>query len=87
MHSPSKTSFLYTAPTDRSGRLLPFCQQLKDMFVKEGLMLDESGKGRKELTLHITVLNTIYARSAKRRMDEKPASGENLRLPERQRMK
>lgn len=73
MHSPSKTSFLYIAPTALSGRLMPSCQRLKDAFVEHGLMLDEGGKGKKELKLHVTVLNTIYARSGKRRRKQEPA--------------
>ncbi|KAL8802752.1 MAG: hypothetical protein Q9182_003587 [Xanthomendoza sp. 2 TL-2023] len=57
MHQPKSTSFLYTAPTDDTGRLYPFCQSLKDRFTREGLMTEEN----RELKLHATVLNTIYA--------------------------
>ncbi|KAL8802588.1 MAG: hypothetical protein Q9223_006470 [Gallowayella weberi] len=58
MHQPKSTSFLYTAPTDDTGRLYPLCQSLKDRFTGEGFMTEEN----RELKLHATVLNTIYAR-------------------------
>ncbi|KAI4270389.1 MAG: hypothetical protein LQ337_006713 [Flavoplaca oasis] len=57
MHSPKSTSFLYTPPTDSTGRLFPFCQSLRDRFATEGFMVDEE----RALKLHATVLNTIYA--------------------------
>ncbi|KAL8783469.1 MAG: hypothetical protein Q9213_004606 [Squamulea squamosa] len=57
MHSPKSTSFLYTAPTDTTGRLHPFCQSLKDQFTAAGFMTEERGV----LKLHATILNTIYA--------------------------
>ncbi|KAL8899185.1 MAG: hypothetical protein Q9207_006327 [Kuettlingeria erythrocarpa] len=57
MHSPKSTSFLYTPPTDTTGRLYPFCQALKDRFTQENLMLEDA----RPLKLHATVLNTIYA--------------------------
>lgn len=64
MHSATKTSFLYTAPSDVSSRLMPFCQRLRDAFVEGGLVIDEKRKGG--LKLHVTVLNTIYAKRATR---------------------
>ncbi|KAL8835803.1 MAG: hypothetical protein Q9176_006684 [Flavoplaca citrina] len=57
MHSPKSTSFLYTPPSDSTGRLYPFCQALRDRFATEGFMVDEE----RALKLHATVLNTIYA--------------------------
>ncbi|KAL9041657.1 MAG: hypothetical protein Q9180_001140 [Flavoplaca navasiana] len=57
MHSPKSTSFLYTPPTDTTGRLYPFCQALRDRFAAEGFVVDEE----RALKLHATVLNTIYA--------------------------
>ncbi|KAL8891588.1 MAG: hypothetical protein Q9192_005717, partial [Flavoplaca navasiana] len=57
MHSPKSTSFLYTPPTDSTGRIYRFCQALRDRFATEGFMVDEE----RALKLHATVLNTIYA--------------------------
>ncbi|KAL8690100.1 MAG: hypothetical protein Q9224_004486 [Gallowayella concinna] len=57
MHHPKSTSFLYTAPADDTDRLYHFCQSLKDRFTREGFMTEE----KRELKLHATVLNTIYA--------------------------
>jgi activating signal cointegrator complex subunit 1 len=58
MQSPSKTSVLYAEPRDTSERLLPFAQALKDQFVKAGFLVQDE----RELKLHATVLNTIYAK-------------------------
>ena len=57
MHSPRSTSFLYTPPTDSTGRFYPFSQALRDRFATEGFVVDEE----RALKLHATVLNTIYA--------------------------
>ncbi|KAL8717773.1 MAG: hypothetical protein Q9225_005020 [Loekoesia sp. 1 TL-2023] len=73
MHSPKKTSFLYTAPTDPTGRLYPFCQAIKDRFIQEELMIEE----RRALKLHATVLNTIYAGKVYARKAEDSHSGDN----------
>ncbi|KAL8723294.1 MAG: hypothetical protein Q9181_007315, partial [Wetmoreana brouardii] len=57
MHAPRSTSLLYVPPTDPTGRLYPFCRALRERFVEEGFMVEE----KRELKLHATVLNTIYA--------------------------
>ncbi|KAI4250246.1 MAG: hypothetical protein LQ352_005418 [Teloschistes flavicans] len=57
MHSPKSTTFLYVPPADHTGRLYPFCQALKARFTQEGLMVEEM----REMKLHATVLNTLYA--------------------------
>lgn len=57
MNSLTSTSFLYTPPTETTGRLYPFCQALKDRFTKEKLMMEDD----RALKLHATILNTIYA--------------------------
>ena len=57
MHSAKSTSLLYTPPTDPSGRLYPFSQELKDQFTRKGFMFEE----KRALRLHATILNTIYA--------------------------
>lgn len=56
MHDPSNTSVLYSAPVDESGRLQVFCQNLKDVFVGEGFIVEED----RPLLLHATILNTVY---------------------------
>lgn len=58
MHSPSKTSVLYTSPMDSTGRLLSLCEQLRDVFVEKGLLV----KDDRPLKLHVTVVNTIYVK-------------------------
>ncbi|KAL8917176.1 MAG: hypothetical protein Q9172_005948 [Xanthocarpia lactea] len=60
MHSSTSTSFLYTSPTDATGRLYPFCLSLKDRFSAAGFMTEED----RALKLHATILNTIYAAKA-----------------------
>lgn len=65
MHAPARTSVLYTDPHDASNRLLPFCEQLRDMFMKQGLIVDE----KRALKLHVTVVNTIYMKGRKLQSD------------------
>ncbi|KAL9591518.1 MAG: hypothetical protein Q9179_007640, partial [Wetmoreana sp. 5 TL-2023] len=57
MHAPKSTSLLYVPPTDPTRRLYPFCRALRERFVEEGFMVEE----KRELKLHATVLNTVYA--------------------------
>lgn len=59
MQDPSKTSILFARPDDSSNRLLPFAQHLKTGFEKARLMVKEE----RELKLHATIINTIYAKS------------------------
>ena len=61
MHSPKQTSILYTAPTDETGRLTPFCIALQKSFKDKGFVIDD-----RPLKLHATVVNTIYAKGRKR---------------------
>ncbi|KAL8726842.1 MAG: hypothetical protein Q9166_006458 [cf. Caloplaca sp. 2 TL-2023] len=74
MKAPKSTSFLYTPPTDTTGRLLPFCQSLKDQFTQA----DFTTKEEKTLKLHATILNTIYA--GKTYPSKKPVQGEDSRF-------
>jgi len=55
MHTPSKTSILYSAPADDE-RLYPFCQKLKDIFTEAEFILVEN----RPLKLHATIVNTVY---------------------------
>ncbi|KAL9051076.1 MAG: hypothetical protein Q9162_006249 [Coniocarpon cinnabarinum] len=57
MKDPAKTSVLYAEPMDDSGRLLPFCERLRQRFTEEGYLQVEN----RPLKLHATVLNTLYA--------------------------
>ncbi|KAG5982356.1 hypothetical protein E4U55_002022 [Claviceps digitariae] len=57
MGSPSSTSVLYAVPMDAQNSLYSFCQELRKPFCEAGLV----GDGR-PLKLHMTVMNTIYAR-------------------------
>lgn len=62
MHAPHKTSILYTAPSDASDRLYNFCLALQKVFKERGLLVEDN----RELKLHATIVNTIYAKSRKR---------------------
>lgn len=62
MYAPQETSILYSAPTDRSGRLLPFCLAVQKLFKDGGFLVEDN----RELKLHATVVNTIYAKGKKR---------------------
>jgi activating signal cointegrator complex subunit 1 len=55
MHTPSKTSILYSSPI-ADDRLYPFCQKLKDMFTEAEFLVEES----RPLKLHATIINTVY---------------------------
>ncbi|KAE9375392.1 hypothetical protein N431DRAFT_436878 [Stipitochalara longipes BDJ] len=55
MHTPSKTSILYSAP-EGDDRLYPFCQKLKNIFTEAGFILEEN----RPLKLHATIINTVY---------------------------
>ena len=60
IHSPKQTSILYTAPTDETGRLAPFCIALQNVFKDKGFIIED-----RPLKLHATVVNTIYAKGRK----------------------
>jgi hypothetical protein len=60
MHTPSKTSILYSSPTG-DDRLYPFCQKLKDLFTEAGFILEEN----RPLKLHATIVNTVYVPGAR----------------------
>lgn len=62
MHAPQKTSILYAAPTEPSGRLLPFCLGIQKLFQAKGFLVEDT----RELKLHATIVNTIYAKARKR---------------------
>jgi activating signal cointegrator complex subunit 1 len=59
MQSPSRTSILYANPKDPTHRLLSFAAAVKKEFTEKGFMLPEE----RELKLHATIINTIYAKS------------------------
>ena len=59
--SKVKTSSLYAEPCDESGRLYPFCRRLREAFEAAGFVMPE----KRELKLHATILNTIYASEKK----------------------
>lgn len=63
MQQPDKTSILYAEPVDGSGRLLSFAEQLKKRFEERGLMVSD----QRDLRLHATVVNTIYAKNGSRK--------------------
>ena len=57
MSSPHKTSVLFAEPQDLGNKLYHFCQQLKDEFEQAGFLLEE----KRDLKLHATIVNTLYA--------------------------
>ena len=61
MHSRKSTSILYSAPSDQTGRLLPFCIALQKRFQEQGFITDD-----RPLKLHATIVNTIYAKGRNR---------------------
>jgi len=63
MSSPRKTTVVYTLPHDPSGRLQPFSNAIRRRFVEGGLIKDE----RRGLKLHLTLVNTAYATSGKKK--------------------
>ena len=74
MHALEKTSILYSAPEDATGRLYPFCVALQKLFKDKGFMVEDN----RELKLHATIVNTIYAKgkARARRCNLKPNSAE-----------
>jgi activating signal cointegrator complex subunit 1 len=62
MHDPQNTSILYIDPSDATKRLYPFCLALQNIFREEGVLLPDD----RDLRLHATVVNTIYAKGKKR---------------------
>lgn len=63
MHTPSKTSILYSAPVDEDHRLQSFCQKLKAAFTEAELLVPDT----RPLLLHATIVNTIYVPGVKGR--------------------
>lgn len=56
MHTPRKTSILYTSPVDPDARLYSFCQRLRAVFTAAGLLVADASP----LLLHATIVNTVY---------------------------
>jgi activating signal cointegrator complex subunit 1 len=67
MHSPANTSILYIPPSDPTQRLYPFCLALQKLFQDEGVLLPDN----RELRLHATIVNTIYAKGRKKKASPK----------------
>jgi activating signal cointegrator complex subunit 1 len=61
MHTPSKTSVLYSPPVDGDLRLYAFCQKLRDIFTDAELLVQEN----RPLLLHATIVNTVYVPGVK----------------------
>ena len=58
MHSPSSTSILYASPLDVTARLYPFSLALRQAFTNAEFLLPDD----RDLRLHATIVNTIYAK-------------------------
>lgn len=61
MHTPEKTSIVYIEPYDPTGRLYPLCLALQDVFRRSELLVPDD----RQLKLHATLVNTIYAKGRK----------------------
>jgi activating signal cointegrator complex subunit 1 len=62
MQDATATTVLYAAPDDNSGRLLRFCEAVRARFTEERLLVPD----KRELKLHATIMNTIYAKGQRR---------------------
>jgi activating signal cointegrator complex subunit 1 len=80
MHPPQKTSILYTAPSDPTARILPFCASLVNLFRSADLVLPDD----RPLKLHATVVNTIYAKAGGRGSGHGPNAKAPIRLDARE---
>ncbi|TKA32945.1 hypothetical protein B0A50_01171 [Salinomyces thailandicus] len=78
MHSPTKTSILYSAPIDSTERLYPFCLALQKLFSDKGFLVSDD----RQLKLHATIVNTIYAKGRKRRSPPKWKAKQETPEPE-----
>lgn len=67
MHNPTSTSILYCAPRDPTRRLYPFCLEVQRLFREHGFLVPDD----RQLKLHATVVNTIYAKGRMQRGREK----------------
>ncbi|KAK5116371.1 hypothetical protein LTR62_007918 [Meristemomyces frigidus] len=63
MHDPRNTSILYTPPHDSTDRLYPFCLAVQKLFKDAGFLVEDN----RELKLHATIVNTIYAKGRSKR--------------------
>jgi activating signal cointegrator complex subunit 1 len=61
MHPPSKTSVLYSSPSDPDSRLYTFCSALRAAFS------DFLAPDGRPLLLHATIVNTVYVPGVKER--------------------
>jgi len=57
MQLPTKTRVLYADPKDLSAPLRPFCEAVRAAFEEARLLTDT-----RELKLHATIVNTLYAK-------------------------
>ena len=62
MHDASATTVLYVTPCDGTGRLRPLCEALRAKFTEWRVLVPE----KRELKLHATIVNTIYAKGQPR---------------------
>lgn len=62
MRSAKATSVLYAHPHDPTSLLLPFCEAVRSVFWETDLLGEENDDRDRQLHLHATMVNTIYAR-------------------------
>ncbi|KAL5115980.1 hypothetical protein ACEQ8H_006097 [Pleosporales sp. CAS-2024a] len=80
MHTPEKTSILYAKPTDEMQRLYPFACALRDEFASKGLLEVKKKELKKNLKLHATIINTIYAKPERVKKSRLKESFKHLEL-------
>lgn len=74
MHPPENTSVLFAAPWNDDVLLYPLCEAICKLFKDAGFVMDDG----RELMLHATVLNTIYAKSEMRNQEPASVSGSSV---------
>ena len=75
LRKPASTTVVFAEPVDASGRLARFCGGVRQSFADAALLLPD-----RELLLHATLVNTIYApRGAKHAAAQEPGAGEGER--------
>lgn len=79
MHEPVKTSILYAAPEDLTGKLYPFCVALQKEFTDRGVLISDD----RELKLHATIVNTIYAKGSRLTQDSSKVQGSSTQTTDR----
>ena len=80
--SLTKAAVLYAPPQDPTGLLRGFCERVRAVFQQAGLMANDE----RPLTLHATVVNTVYVRGRDRDRAAQGGGRQRLTLDARELM-